>query len=207
MSMPAVDFDDEFLVDPDVMKEAESPAHRAAIDLIALAAQHRLGDAQRVYRDMNWYPTDGGNAVAPDALVLPAGTLDDEACSHKQASLGGPGPSVVLEVPSQTDGYAEFREKLRRYRRLGVVCYVVELGRDGCTVERWRPDAVVAEDWLDRPIPELAGLVLTVDDGALAVRLDDGGVARSDLELLRRAEDRVAELEARLRALGVDPGG
>lgn len=206
MSMPAVEHHDEFVVDPDEVKVPESPQHRAAVDLIALAAQRRLGGTARIYRDMNWYPTDGGNAVAPDALVLPPGALEPDDRSYKQATAGGPDPIAAIEVPSHTDGYAAFREKLRRYRRLGVVSYVVELGRDVCTVERWRPDAVAPEDWLGRPIPELGGVVLVAaGTGELAVRLDDGTLARSDVELLHHAEARIAELEARLRAVGADP--
>lgn len=75
MSMPAVEFDDEPFVDPDELKMPESPQHRGATDLVALLAADLLGEGHAVYREMNWYPDDGGSAVAPDIMVLPAGTL------------------------------------------------------------------------------------------------------------------------------------
>ncbi|MEZ5261672.1 MAG: hypothetical protein R2755_07825 [Acidimicrobiales bacterium] len=50
-----------------------------------------------IYRDMNWYPTDGGNAVAPDALVLAPGALGSDDRSYKQATAGGPDPIAAIE--------------------------------------------------------------------------------------------------------------
>ena len=61
--------DDEFVADPDDLKMPESPDHRRVIDAIGIIASTLLEPTLTVYRDMNWYPPGGGNAVAPDLMV------------------------------------------------------------------------------------------------------------------------------------------
>jgi hypothetical protein len=221
MAMPAVEHVEDHFLDPDELKVPESPAHRQAVDLIALLAKDLLGPAWAVYRDMNWYPPDGGNAVAPD-IMLAEGARPPRAKSYRQRDAELPWPSVVVEVPSRTDGYSSFRAKLERYRRLGVVAYVVDVEDGARSIERVDPDGDAPIPWDGRPMPQLGGLILTFDDeGALVARLSEGVFVRADehaLAHLRRqaeaargeaeaARARVAELEARLRALGADPGG
>lgn len=206
MAMAVDIVDDDFFIDPDTVKVAEGPAHRRATDLVATLAQHLLGSGSVVYRDMNWYPTDGGNAVAPDAMVLPAGTLPDGAKSHKQASRGGPAPSVVVEVPSDTDSYASFRAKLRRYQRLGVPCYVVDIEGPECSISRLGPNDREPQPWDGEPMAELGGLVLVSTGASVLARLDDGTLIASHEELLGQLTARIAELEAQLRG-GATPAG
>ncbi|MFN0025792.1 MAG: Uma2 family endonuclease [Acidimicrobiales bacterium] len=223
--MPATEFSERDLVDPDQLTVPESPAHRQATELIAVLAQHLLGPDQTVYRNMNWYPLDEGSAMAPDVMVLPAGTLPPRAKSHRQASVGGPNPSVVVEVLAENDPYQGFRRKLQRFRQAGVVVYLVEVDEAQPRVARQAPDNIEAIDWMGRPLPELGGLMLLEDEGRLCARLPDGTTFRSNedvLALLKQraanaeavaaraeavatdAQARVAELEARLRALGLD---
>lgn len=227
MSMPALVFDDEDpLVDPDDLKMPESPAHRRTVDAIALVAARLLGPDHQIFRDMNWYPTDGGNAIAPDllvlpsdALALPAGAADRWPKSYRQDQTGGPTPSVVVEVPSSSDGFIPLRAKARRCRQLGAAVYLVVVADSPPEVLRLHPDGRGTEPWIDRPIPELGGLRIGFDDGALLVTSPDGLRVTSDEELAAkletraeqaasradRAETRADALAERLRSLGVDP--
>jgi hypothetical protein len=99
--VPAVDHDDEFIVDPDDLKLPESPEHRNVTDLIAAVAEQLLPDLS-VYRDMTWYPLDGKNAIAPDVMTLPAGTVQRGMKSYRQLSSGVL-PGVAVEIASASD--------------------------------------------------------------------------------------------------------
>lgn len=226
MSMPALVFDeDDPLFDPDELKMPESPAHRQTVDAIALAAVDLLGPDQRVFRDMNWYPDDGGSAVAPDIMVLPAdalplppGPVVDWPRSYQQGP-DDPVPSVVVEVPSKADDVGSLFTKAHRCRRLGAVVYLVLITASPPEVYRFSPDQSGNELWVDRPIPELAGLSIGFDDGMMVVAMPDGLRISSDgamnAELRSRAnqaEARSEQAEARsealarkLRELGIDP--
>ncbi len=160
---------------------------------------------------MNWYPSDGGNAVAPDIMVLPVGAFiappdakpGDSLNSYRQDKTGGPPAVVVVELPSESDGYNSLRTKLARYAELGTTAYVVGVD-ESQTIERFAPSPkeaeawITAEGWNDRPIPELGGLRLRFDDGQLTVIMPDGTTARSDHQLVDRARQQADELEQRL---------
>jgi Putative restriction endonuclease len=222
--MPAVDLDDQPFIDPDELKMPESPEHRRVADLIGAAAEILMPD-RAVYRDMNWYPPDSGNAVAPDVMVLPAGSLPERAKSYRQ-SQGGPTPSVVVEIASDSDSYAGFLSKTARYQRLGVPTYSVTIEQGAAGVIRFAESPSDFHGWIGVAIPELGDIAIVVVDGAIAVRLPDGRIARSAADMVsqamrevsasadravsaeRRASDaetRAATLAAKLRALGIDP--
>jgi hypothetical protein len=224
--MPAVVFDEhDPLFDPDELKMPESPAHRRTIDVIALAASRLLGPEHRVFRDMNWYPTDGGTAIAPDLFVLPAdalplppGAVASWPKSYRQDQSSGPSPSVVVEVPSDSDGFASLRSKVGRCRRLGATVYLVVVTASPPEVLRLEADGEAEERWTDRPIPELGGLRIGFDEDALTVTTPDGLRATSDEDLTHQLDSRAAEAEgraaeaesraerlaARLRELGIE---
>jgi hypothetical protein len=195
--------EDDRCFDPDDAKMPESPEHRRVIDAIGIVASRLLGSDVVVYRDMNWYPTDGGNAVAPDLMVLPTNAFVER--SYKQPA-DGPVPLVVVEVPSASDGYTDFLQKAARYQRLGVCCYSVITGSGVCSVLRSMPGAGTASTvWTGEPIAELGGLRIDVSDDRIVVVTPTGDVLVRDSDLVEAAEQRVAELEARLRAAGVEP--
>ncbi len=209
--------DDDRCFDPDDLKMPESPEHRRVIDAIGIVASRLLGPDVVVYRDMNWYPTDGGNAVAPDLMVLPASGFVER--SYKQPA-DGPVPSVVVEVPSASDGFTDFLQKAARYQRLGVCCYTVITGSGVCAVLRHMPGEGTANTvWTGEPIAELGGLRIDVSDDRIVVVTPTGDVHVHDSDLVEateqrmteadrrttEAERRVAELEARLRAAGIEP--
>lgn len=235
--MPAAIFDDEDSspFDPDDLKMPESPRLRRASDLIGLATSLLLGESHDVFRDMNWYPADGGTAMAPDVLVLPAGAwvappgtpADEPLKSYRQDRTEGPPPVVVVEVPSASDGFVAMLAKAGRCQQLGAVFHIVSV-HEPRSVLRFGPDdqpvpaeRFEARSWVDRPIPELGGLRIGFEGDDLVVELPDGTRATSDealvVEARQRAalaEDRAADAERRadslarqLRDLGVEPGG
>lgn len=209
--MPGTEVDEEFVVDPDDLKMPESPEHRRVTDLIAAVAEQLLPDVA-VYRDMNWYPLDGGNAVGPDVMTLPIGALTPSAKSYQQPT-NGPLPGVVVEVVSASDSFTGFLAKTNRYHRLGLAAYIVTIDPDVHGVMRLAGGGGGGyQEWTGRPVPELADLRIDVLDGTVVVSLPDGRTFHSAGQMLgeadaraERAERRAAALEAQLRALGVDP--
>jgi hypothetical protein len=222
--MPAVDVDDEPFIDPDELKVPESPEHRRVAELIAVAAEQQLASSA-VYRDMNWYPLDGGTAIAPDVMTLPAGTLPVGAKSYRQPD-GGPLPGVVIEVPSNSDAVNSFLAKTSRCQRLGVVVYMVTVEDGFVGVVRMAGVGTDYLHWTGRPIPELGNICVDVSDGEIVIRSSTNQVFRSAVDMIADANQRAADanqraadanqraaeatnrvdaLEAQLRALGAEP--
>ncbi len=199
--------DENPLYDPDDVQGPEPRAHRRLCELVALATAHALGERADVVRNLNLYPT-GEQPLAPDVMVLPAGTVPRAAKSYQPGEVGGPLPDVVVEVPSDSDAFTSFRSKLHRYQRLGVPVYVLYAEPSEPGVERLLPDELHLQPWVDVPCPELGGIAFAVEDGRVALRLADGTVVHEPeqwLGLLAERADRADRLAARLRELGVDP--
>jgi Putative restriction endonuclease len=215
--MPAVDVDDEPFIDPDELKVPESPEHRRVAELIAVAAELQMTDTA-VYRDMNWYPLDGGNAIAPDVMTLPDGTLPVGAKSYRQPD-GGPLPGVVIEVPSNSDAVNSFLAKTSRCQRLGVVVYMVTVEDGFVGVVRMAGVGTDYLHWTGRPIPELGNICVDVSDGEIVIRSATNQVFRRAVDMIADANQRATDadqrateatnraeaLEAQLRALGAEP--
>ncbi len=205
MSM-ALQFDDEApLADPDTVKMPESSAHRRVVDLIGLAAATLVGPDHRIFRDMNWYPADGGGPIAPDVMVLAAGAIEAEPKSYRQDRGDGPPPIAVVEVPSDSDSFASLLAKAQRYQSLDTVTYLVVIDTPTPTVLRLAPGDGEPRNWVDRPMPELGGVRLVVDGGQLGLITPTGVRAGSDADLVvgeaavrAAAEQRIAELERQL---------
>ena len=175
----------------------EGRAHRRMALLVQAAASALLGEAAQVEGNLNWYPRDGGSPVAPDVMVLPAGTLEPQATSYQQAD-GQPFPSVVVEIPSASDGYPDFVGKLRRYQALGTVVYVFVVHDGALDATRFAPGDDEPVRWLGRPCPELGGLVVKVDDDRLVVWLPTGGITvGSEPELTAALRDQAERAAAR----------
>lgn len=194
--------------DPDTLKMPENPKHRDMVDMIAVVARHYVGTDTVVYRDMNWYPSDGGHAMAPDLMTLPAGVLDPEAASYRQDRADLPLPGVVIEVPSPSDSFDGLRAKSARYRSLGVDVYVVSVDSLLDVALRLPPGSSDFVPWTGQPIVPLGGLRIEVVDGDVVVRAPDGRMVAPEADVLgmvMAAEQRAAELEAKLRSLGVEP--
>lgn len=216
-TVDCLDVDDN--IDPDTLKMPENPKHRRIIDAIGMVANHYVGAGTVVYRDMNWYPPDGGNAVAPDLMTLPAGTLDPGSSSYRQSESDLPAPGVVVEVPSPTDTFDGLSAKAARYISLGVDVYLVSTEPALGAARRLVPGTTEFVAWTGKPIEPLGGLIIEIVEGEVMVRTPDGHVFSEDSELYGRlllaeraarseaieANARAAGFEARLRALGVEP--
>ena len=100
---------------------------------------------------------------------------------------------------------SDFFRKTARYRSLSVDCYAVLTDPCACSVLRFAPGGNDVENWTDRPIAGVGGLSIDVVDDAIVVVTPTGRVIRHDFDLSRDAERRVADLEARLRAAGIEP--
>ncbi len=222
-SMPAVDLDDELPSYPDELKMPENPLHRRVAETVAHAVHHEAGGRLDCFRDMNWYPPDGGNAIAPDVMVLPPAVVVPPAKSYRQPP-DGPTPAAVVEIPSETDSFASFRRKVQRLQALGPVVYIIVADPGTAAVLRLAPGEAEPSSWNGLPMPELGGITVTVDPGAAGVtfhttdglsfssseQLQDlfaAGAARAAELEARTAEleARTAELEEKLRAMGLDP--
>lgn len=220
MSMPAwsIDADDPVNNDPvnnDDVKMPERHLHRQTIDVIALAASGLIAPELRIFRDMNWYPTDDGGPIAPDMMVLARAAIEELPRSYRQDQTKGPAAVVAVEIASDTDTFASLRAKARRYQRLGTTAYVVVLDHDQCLLRLAAGDSELVT-WTGRPMPELGDLRVEFDGEHPFVRLPDGTTAHTDADLVDHArqqaqgradaaEGRAEALAARLRALGVDP--
>ncbi len=220
VSMPAVvfDHDDHPPGLPDDLKMPERAVHRQAVDVIALAATRLLGPSVRVFRDMNWYPADGGNATAPDIMFLGAEAVEPSPRSYRQND--GPPPLVVVEIPSDDDSFAAFRTKAKRAQANGSVVYIAVVDGPDPVVLRLGLDDTEFVAWTGRPLTELGNLRIDYDDGELTVVLPDGLRASTDADLVSAAEAKAEEAEARadealaragemarlLREHGIDPG-
>lgn len=212
-----LDADDD--LDPDTMKVPENPEHRRIVDAIGIVASRALRPHTMVYRDMNWYPPDGGNAVAPDIMTLPSGVLPHEGKSYRQTDVDMPFPSAVVEVPSATDTFDGLRAKSARLNALGVDVYIISTDAIVGGAMRVAPGSTALVNWTGKPIAALGGLSIEMAEGSVAVRTPEGLLISTDAELLdmlaagREAAEaqaeleraRATQLEARLRALGVEP--
>jgi Uma2 family endonuclease len=194
--------------DPDTLKMPENPKHRAMIETIAVVARHYVGSDVVVYRDMNWYPPDGGHAMAPDLMTITAGVLAPDASSYRQDRGDLPLPGVVVEVPSPSDSFDGLRAKSARYSNLGLDVYVISVDASLEVALRLAPGTSDFVPWTGVPIAPLGGLSIELVDGGAAVRAPDGRIVTPESDILGMvvaAEDRAAHLEAKLRSLGVEP--
>jgi len=209
--MSALEHLDDPVLDPDTLKVPENPRHRSLAELIALVGGHLLGAGWVVYRDMNWYPPDDLPAVAPDVMVLPAGTLGPDDRSYRQPE-NGPTPPVVVEIPSRSDDYLAMIDKVDRYRALGTTVYIVGVSPKATTITRQSPNDPSPTDWTGQPIPELGDLRLTGEGRRITAHTPSGDTTTSPEDWIAHlhhradtANQRAEALEAQLRSLGIDP--
>ena len=147
--------------------------------------------------DLLWYPVEGDNKKrqAPDAMVV-FGRPKGDRGSYQQWKEGNTAPQVVFEVLSPGNRRQEMAKKLLFYQRYGVEeYYIYDPDKNELTgLER-------SGEWLE-PIEEMDGWVsprlqirfqLTAD--TLEIYRPDGREFLTPVELDRRAEDALAQLE------------
>jgi hypothetical protein len=180
-----------------------------------------------VAMDNLWYPVEGKpkRRAAPDVYVA-FGRPKGRRGSYKQWEEGGVPLTVVFEVLSPGNRFTEMMRKFRFYERYGVEEYYV-IDPDGHTFDAWHragkklrtvrvngglvsPRLGVRFQW-ERD----TDVVLTLPDGRPFLSFVELGTERQRLErelagtraVLAATEARAAALAAKLRALGIDPGG
>jgi hypothetical protein len=120
--------------------------------------------------------------------------------------VGGPTPIAVVEVLSRSDAVPDFFRKHARYRALGVTCYSVLTDPGTCGVFRFAAGSADAEDWTGRPIAELGGLAVEVENDSVVIVAPNGDRIYDDGDVAPLADQRadalrreVADLSAKLR--------
>jgi Uma2 family endonuclease len=184
-----------------------------------------------VAADLFWYPVQGRADVvrAPDVLVAMGRPKGDRG-SYRQWEEGDIAPQVVFEIWSPSNTLADSVQKYTFYDEYRVEEYYLYNPDDGYLAGWLRRDGhlVEVQPMAGHRSPRLgmrfvmgdAGLHLEHADGRpflsyeqVAVLLD-AALLRADQEKLRADQEqqradqerqRAANLEARLRALGVDP--
>lgn len=182
---------------PDELSVPESRDHRRLRELTAEAMTRALGNDWDVDSNLNVYASRDARAFGPDAMTTQAGHIPPKARSYRVDDVDGPMPAAVVEIPSDSDTVPEFREKLRRYQRLGIVVYVAYVSPSEPNAERIGPNELSPLAWLDRPCPELGGIAFVADGGDLVIRTHDGIVVRSVDDLVRHFTERASEAERR----------
>ena len=132
------------------------------------------------------------------SLVRAVGRSDE---SYRQVD-GGPAPGVAIEVASESDSFPGLNAKRYRYSRLRVPAYIITVDVGALDVIRCDDDL---ERWVDRPIPELGGIRLLVDDNPIVARTPDDRIVRDAGSLVGSLQQRTLALEAQLRAAGIEP--
>jgi Uma2 family endonuclease len=187
--------------------------------MMALIAHLRAklgGPDAHVGGDLFWYPVEGEPKVVqpPDVFVVFGRPQEPKRRSWKQWEENGQPPDLVIEVVLPSNSWADLARLLRWYEKHGVREYVVlDPERGQVMVFRRQDDDLVLVP--SETVSELARLRFDPVDGRIEVTdLDLGRVlephemrALVDVERSRAddAEVQVAKLEAKLRALGIDP--
>lgn len=174
--------------------------------------------------DLLWYPVEGDNLTrqAPDVLVA-LGRPKGERGSYRQWEEGGQPPQVVFEVLSPGNRLGEMVRKHKFYERYGVEeYYVVDPENGSILIYERRDGQLVDVSEVDGYVSPRLGIRFQHEGEDLVVFRPDGGRFLTFKELMDRAEaekqradtaeararaadERAAQLEERLRALGVDP--
>jgi Uma2 family endonuclease len=176
--------------------------------------------------DLLWYPVEGHPEIcrAPDAMVV-FGRPKGDRGSYRQWEEDGLVPQVVFEVQSPSNTFRELLDKLEFYERYGVEEYYLydpdpernELAGFQRQGERLRPI-----DELNGWVSPRLGIRFDTSGEELRIFAPDGQPFVSFSDLQQRAtqaeqratqaeqerdqeRQRAAQLEARLRELGVEP--
>lgn len=213
--------DPERCVFPEEALVPETQLHRDIRTLLYHLLRDYLGEGVTVASDqfVYWAADDPSQVLAPDACVrrTPA---EGPLRTWKTWERGA--PEVAVEIVSESDASeASWREKLARYRRLGVI----ELVRfdpagasparlrvwdrlDGDLVERWvenetAPSTVLPLVWVIAPAEGLPSILRILSTGDAAALVPTRAEARQrEAEARQELEHRVAQLEAELTRRG-----
>jgi Uma2 family endonuclease len=171
------------------------------------------------------YPVEGDAKTrqAPDVYVA-LGRPKKDRGSYKVWEEGGIFPQVVFEVWSPNNRFEQMQEKFAFYEKFGAEEYYIIYPEFPAHVEGWNRDGgkLVSIPEINGWISPRLGLRFSLMQGNLSVFGPDGRELRTPAEIAadrdaeykraeqeaaraKTAEQRAAQLEARLRSLGVDP--
>ncbi|EKD11739.1 Uma2 family endonuclease [Limnospira fusiformis KN01] len=167
--------------------------------------------------DLLWYPQQGDNKIrqAPDTMVV-FGRPKGDRGSYQQWEEGNIPPQVVLEILSPGNRLKEMARKFKFYEQYGVEEYYI-LDPDRLDFNGWLRSSDGTLEVIDEPenwtSPRL-GIRFELKDGNFTIYRPDGERFLTPTELAKQvqterqraeaAEDRVRELEERLRQLEGD---
>lgn len=167
--------------------------------------------------DLLWYPQQGDNKIrqAPDTMVV-FGRPKGDRGSYQQWEEGNIPPQVVLEILSPGNRLKEMARKFKFYEQYGVEEYYI-LDPDRLDFNGWLRSSDGTLEVIDEPenwtSPRL-GIRFELKDGNFTIYRPDGERFLTPTELAKQvqterqraeaAEDRVRELEQRLRQLEGD---
>lgn len=167
--------------------------------------------------DLLWYPQQGDNKIrqAPDTMVV-FGRPKGDRGSYQQWEEGNIPPQVVFEILSPGNRLKEMARKFKFYEQYGVEEYYI-LDPDRLDFNGWLRSSDGTLEVIDEPenwtSPRL-GIRFELKDGNFTIYRPDGERFLTPTELAKQvqterqraeaAEDRVRELEQRLRQLEGD---
>jgi Uma2 family endonuclease len=169
--------------------------------------------------DLLWYPVEGHPKIcrAPDAMVV-FGRPKGDRGSYQQWEENGIVPQVVFEVRSPTNGFREMLDKLEFYDTYGVEEYYTydpDPQRNDLTGFRRQDDRLRPIEAINGWVSPRLGIRFDTSGSELRIFRPDNAPFRSHQELEQiaarsekratQAEQRAAQLAARLRELGIDP--
>ncbi len=188
---------------------------------VVLGDAHTVGSEHFVY----WNARDPRRCLSPDVFVK-LGVAETWYRSWKTWEQGGPPELAVEIVSSEQAAEPKWDEKLLRYHELGVK-ELVRFDADAAEGRRLRVWDRIHDDLVERVVERdqttcltlrLVWVVRPTERAPITLRLMDANDvllptpdelerARAAEERARAAEERARadRLEARLRALGVDP--
>jgi Uma2 family endonuclease len=171
------------------------------------------------------YPVEGDAKTrqAPDVYVA-FGRPKHDRGSYKVWEEAGIFPQVVFEVWSPSNRFEQMRDKFAFYEKYGAEEYYIIYPEFPAHAEGWRREAgkLISIQEIDGWISPRLGLRFSLKQGELSVFGPDGRELRSPAEIAadrdreheraeeesvraKTAEERAAQLAARLREMGVDP--
>ncbi|MFO7029757.1 hypothetical protein B9T07_06810 [Limnospira fusiformis CCALA 023] len=167
--------------------------------------------------DLLWYPQQGDNKIrqAPDTMVV-FGRPKGDRGSYQQWEEGNIPPQVVFEILSPGNRLKEMARKFKFYEQYGVEEYYI-FDPDRLDFNGWLRSSDGTLEVIDEPenwmSPRL-GIRFELKDGNFTIYRPDGEKFLTSTELAAQvqterqraeaAEDRVRELEERLRQLEGD---
>ncbi|HND32037.1 MAG TPA: Uma2 family endonuclease [Myxococcota bacterium] len=169
--------------------------------------------------DLLWYPVEGHPEIriGPDVLVA-LGRPKGYRGSYRQWEEGGVAPQVIFEILSPGNRWGEMARKLNFYQNYGVQeYYTYDPDRNELLVYHRADGGLKLLENPDGWVSPLLGIRFQTTGEKLQIFHRNDRPFLTFTELTERAEResrradeatvRLAALEARLRALGLDPEG